>query len=228
MSTRAATGHEHEFEPERGLPERLPAQEHVLWQGSPDWAAMARRVFHVRKLVVYFAALVAVRLAVLMSNGASAREMAVSVLWMLILASTAIGLLALVAWLSARATVYTITDKRVVMRVGIVLTLTFNIPFKTVLAAGLRLDARGFGDIPLTLGSDDHIAWLHLWPHVRPWRLAQPEPMLRCVPHGVDVARLLAEGWSRNTGLVTPSAGSAQNLSASPNTHGSQPALAGN
>jgi hypothetical protein len=220
-------GHEHEFEPEHGLPERLPAQEHVLWQGSPDWAVMARRVFHVRKLVVYFAALVAVRLAVLMSNAAGAREMVVSVLWMLLLAGTAIGLLSLVAWLSARATVYTITDKRVVMRVGIVLTLTFNIPFKRMVAAGLRLDARGFGDIPLTLGGDDHIAWLHLWPHVRPWRLARPEPMLRCVPQAGDVAGLLTQAWSRSTGLATPPAGTAQSVSARPNTRGSQPALAG-
>ena len=42
------------------------------------------------------------------------------------------------AWLSARNTVYTITDRRVVMRIGIVLTLTFNLPFKRIAAAGLQ------------------------------------------------------------------------------------------
>ena len=56
-------GREHEFEPERGLPEQLPAGEQLLWQGSPEWKRLAQRAFHVRKLVVYFAALIALRVA---------------------------------------------------------------------------------------------------------------------------------------------------------------------
>ena len=31
-----SNGHEHELEPQYGLPERLPATEKILWQGSPD------------------------------------------------------------------------------------------------------------------------------------------------------------------------------------------------
>ncbi len=222
---RHTTGHEHEFEPVRGLPEALPAGETQLWQGSPDWQAMARCVFHVRKLVVYFAAIMVLRLALLLSAGASGGEMLVSLLWMAGLAATAIGLLTLVAWLSARATVYTITDRRIVMRIGIVLTLTFNLPFKRIAAAGLRLAADGSGDLPLTLNGADRIAWLHLWPHARPWRLARPEPMLRCVPQAAEVARLLAQAWSKRTGL----AAEAQSFGADAAVPGSdpQPALAG-
>jgi len=150
------------------------------------------------------------------------RAMAVSALWMLLLGALAIGLLAVVAWLSARTAVYTITDKRIVLRVGIVLTLTFNLPFKRIAAAGLRLEADGTGEIPLTLRPGDRIAYLHLWPHARPWHLARPEPMLRSVPEAQTVARLLAEAWSRETGLVaTPADADAQ-------AHrGSEPALAG-
>ena len=37
---------EHEFEAVTGLPEPLPAGERVLWQGSPDWRALAREAFH--------------------------------------------------------------------------------------------------------------------------------------------------------------------------------------
>ena len=55
--------HEHEFEPQHGLPERLPANEHILWQGSPDVGAMARRVFHLRKVAFYFALLLAAHVA---------------------------------------------------------------------------------------------------------------------------------------------------------------------
>ena len=49
--------HEHEFEAAPGLPERLPAGERILWQGAPDWRALALHAFHVRKLAIYFAAM---------------------------------------------------------------------------------------------------------------------------------------------------------------------------
>jgi hypothetical protein len=75
-----------------------------------------------------------------------------------------------------------LTNRRVVMRIGIVLTLTFNLPCKRIVGAGLRLDANGSGDLALTLRGEDRIAYLHLWPHARPWKLARPEPMLRSVP----------------------------------------------
>lgn len=242
---RHGPGHEHEFEPQRGLPEALPPGETLLWQGSPEAGMLARRAFHVRKLVVYFTMLAGLRLTLMLGSAATTREMLVSLLWMTLLGATAIGLLYFVAWLSARSAVYTITDRRIVMRVGIVLTLTFNIPFKRITGAGLRLNADGTGDLPITLAGDDRIAWLHLWPHARPWKLAHPEPMLRCVPKAAEVAGLLAEAWSRSTGLVAApqAAASAEPATTRPDEvrpardvrdtrdardgHGRQPALAG-
>ena len=50
-----AMSREHEFEAQYGLPEALPEGEHILWQGAPDWKVLARRVFHTRKVAVYFA-----------------------------------------------------------------------------------------------------------------------------------------------------------------------------
>ena len=197
-----AAGHEHEFEAQRGLPEALPAGEKLLWQGSPDWKMLARHAFHVRKLATYFAAMVALRGAFVIGDGGSAVDALRSAVWPLALAALALSLVALLAWLSARAAVYTLTDKRVVMRIGIVLTLTFNLPYKRIAAAGLHLDAAGSGDLPLTLLPGDHIAWLHLWPHARPWKLARPEPMMRCVPDAQRVARLLSQAWSEATGLA--------------------------
>ncbi|MDP2006427.1 MAG: photosynthetic complex putative assembly protein PuhB [Rubrivivax sp.] len=223
-----AARREHEYEPVRGLPEDLPAGETLLWQGSPDWKRLAQRAFHVRKLMVYFAALMALRVAVLLGGTPTAGEVALSVLWMAVLAGTALGLLSLVAWLSARGTVYTVTNRRVVMRVGIVLTLTFNIPFKRITAAGLHLEADGTGDLPLTLSGEDRIAWLHLWPHARPWRLARPEPMLRSVPNAAEVARVLTEAWARSTGLSVAVADAAAAAGQRQNDHGAgMPALAG-
>jgi hypothetical protein len=224
-----ASGHEHEFEPQRGLPEPLPGDERLLWQGSPDWRQLARRAFHVPLLTVYFAALIVLRGTLALADGASATGALLSALWLLPLAALALGLLTLMAWLSARGAVYTITDKRVVMRVGIVLTLTFNIPFKRIAAAGLRLDAgatNGSGDIPLALTAQDRIAFLHLWPHARPWRVTRPEPMLRSVPQAQAVAKLLGDAWSQATGLAAKPAAAPAAAAASQGGSAQQPALA--
>ena len=226
----AGSGHEHEFEAAHGLPEALPPGERMLWQGSPDWRVMARRVFHLRKLGVYFGALLVLRAALTLRSGATLTETITTSLGPLALASVGLGLVTLLAWLSARSAVYTITDKRVVMRVGIVLTLTFNLPLKRIAAAGLHLDAGGTGDLPLTLLGSDRIAFLHLWPHARPWRLVRPEPMLRSVPQAAQVARLLTEAWSRATGVATAPtapAGSPARPAGDPDRSRGRPALAG-
>ncbi|MBZ8139126.1 phosphopantetheine adenylyltransferase [Rubrivivax gelatinosus] len=194
---RHTTGHEHDYEPVRGLPEVLPVQEHMLWQGSPDWRALARRAFHVPALVLYFAAVLAARVAYVLSQGGSSVDALRALVVLLPLVVFAIALIVGIAWLTARGSVYTITDRRVVMRVGIVLTVTFNIPFKRIAAAGLRRHRDGTGDIPIALLGTDRIAFLHIWPHVRPWRFSKPEPMLRCIPDAESVARQLSEAWSR-------------------------------
>lgn len=193
--------HEHEFEPEYGLPEPLPAGERVLWQGGPDWRVLARRVFHVRTLVLYFIAILLIRAAVVTLNGGTHAEALHAVAMLAPLAALAIGVAVGLALLCARTTVYTLTDKRVTMRIGIVLNLTFNLPFSRMASAGLRDTGAGTGDIPLTLAGIDRIAYLHLWPHARPWRIAQPEPMLRCVPDAARVARMLATAWTQTQGV---------------------------
>jgi hypothetical protein len=219
--------HEHEFEAARGLPETLPANEKLLWQGSPDWRLLARRAFHLRKLALYFAVLVLLRAAFVFDDTASVAAALRATLGPLALAAIALGLIGLMAWLSARSTVYTLTDRRVVMRIGIVLTLTFNIPYKRIATAGLHLDSDGCGDLPLTLLPPDRIALLHLWPHARPWRVSRPEPMLRCVPDAAAVARLLTQAWSEATGLAAePRAAAPRPEAAAPAGNG-QPALAG-
>lgn len=87
------------------------------------------------------------------------------------------------------------------MRVGIVLTVTFNLPYKTLGSADLKLYKDGTGDIPMQIATEDKIAYFHLWPHARPWRLATPEPMMRCVPEAKQVATILTEAWMSSTGL---------------------------
>lgn len=184
---------DHEFEPVWGLPERLPGNERMLWQGSPDWRSLAVGVFRLRAVALYFALLLAWRGASAAYDGAGALDTALAVLGLLPLALLGLGLLAMLAWLSATTSVYTVTDRRVVLRIGIVLSVSFNLPYARIESAALRPLAGGHGDIVLTLAPPDRIAYLQLWPHARPWRLAQPEPMLRSVPEAERVAALLAD-----------------------------------
>lgn len=185
---------EFEHEPVRGLPETLPAGERILWQGSPSWSALAIRAFHARKVALYFAALVVWRLALAWHDGESIRDALVATAWLVPLAFAAVGLLCGLAWAMARSAVYTITNRRVVLRVGVVLQVAFNLPFTAIASAGVHLHRDGTADLPLVLAGDDvHIAYAHLWPHVRPFHLRRPEPMLRCVPDGERVAAILAE-----------------------------------
>lgn len=182
---------EHEFEAAPGLPEPLPADERLLWQGSPHWPTLAREAFHLRKITLYFGLLLAWRLAELLAAGTPPPDLLKLMAPPLLLAGLGLGTVALMAWLSARSTVYTLTSRRVVMRVGIVLTVTFNLPHGRLAAAHLRRGHHGRGDIALQLAGDDRIAWLHLWPHVRPWQLRRAQPMLRAVPQVAEVAGLL-------------------------------------
>jgi hypothetical protein len=64
-----------------------------------------------------------------------------------------------------------------------------------VAAASLKTHADGTGDIALNLAGNDHIAWLNLWPHARPWVLRHPEPSLRCIPDVTTVGEKLLQAW---------------------------------
>jgi hypothetical protein len=182
---------EHEHEPVPGLPERLPEGERLLWRGSPDWRVLALKTFHVRKVAIYFAVLSAWRVGVVLSDGRSAGEALVAGAFVALLGAVAAGVLTTLAWLYGRSTIYTITDRRVVLRFGVALPMALNIPFKAIGAAAVARQARGTADIPLTLNDGTRIAYLHLWPNVRPWRFAQPQPMLSAVPEGARVAEIL-------------------------------------
>ena len=186
-----APAHEHEFEAAHGLPEALPQGETQLWQGSPDALLLARQALHLDKLLIYFGALLAWRGIGNAYDGTGAGDTLLAMARMLPLIVLALGLVGAIAWLMARTTVYTITNRRVVMRVGVVLSITFNLPFAQIASAGFRQRGKG-GDIVLSLAGDDRIAYLHLWPHVRPWQLKRTQPMLRALADAQTVAQTLA------------------------------------
>ena len=215
-----ATAPEHEFEAAPGLPEPLPRGEHLLWQGSPDWRVMAREAMHLRMLAVYFALLLAARAVNVLATGGTVLDAGLAMLWLLPLAGAALGLLALLAYLVSRTSVYTVTDRRVVMRIGVVLNITFNLPYSQIESAGLRANADGTGDITLVLAETDHIAYIHLWPHARPWHLKRTQPMLRALPQVQAVAQILS------TALAASAAASVAASATAPVVASARPARA--
>jgi hypothetical protein len=172
---------EYEYEPIRGLPYNLPAGERILWQGSPRWLTLAKHLCHLRFVTAYFVALIGYAVFAANADGLPAAAALKAVAWLSAMMGVAVGLVAAFAYAVAKTTVYTITNKRVVLRYGIAFNKAVNVPFKIMEGASLRLYADGSGDIPLQLAGPDKIAYLILWPHARPWHFKRPQPMLRGV-----------------------------------------------
>ena len=189
-----------DFEPVRGLPQVLPEGERLLWQGAPRWQDLAVHAFHARKVLWYFAGLAALSSAVRLGNGEELARVLGPFSWLIPMGMVAAVLLTGLAYLSARTTVYTITSKRLVMRIGMALPVTINLPFRQIDGAALRLFPNGSGDISLKLTAKERVAYLLLWPHARPFNFSHPQPTLRCVAHADEVAMRLA---SALTGTAT-------------------------
>ena len=193
-----------DFEPVPGLPERLPQGEQMLWQGAPDWRSLATRAFHWRAVAAYFGLLGAWRLVSGLVNGEAPSTVLGALAFLLPIALVALAIIVGFAVLAARATLYTVTDRRIVMRIGIALSVTLNIPFRAIDGAGLKLRRDGTGDISLVLAPDHRIAFLSLWPHVRPWRLARPEPTLRCIRNPERIAQILSTALAASADQAAP------------------------
>lgn len=167
---------------EDALPSALPAGEAIVWQGRPDTRRLLIHAFHARAAGIYFVILAAAGLLAGRPVGAAITLGA---------GAMCIGVLALLARASARSSIYTLTDQRLVLRIGTALPMHFNLPLARIASADYRDLGSGHGEIALRLDGRGRIAWAMLWPHVRAWRLKHPEPMLRAIPDAEMVARLL-------------------------------------
>ena len=172
----------------------LPQGESILWQGQPTARAFALRVFHLRLVAAYFGLLFLGRVAVGILGDQPLQDVLASASRVFIPAVISLVILGGLAVLYSRTTRYTITNRRVLLQFGAVLPMTLNVPLTQVASAGLKTYSDGSGDIPLALITEKRLSILLLWPHLRPWRLNQVEPMLRSVPQARVVADTLAKG----------------------------------
>ena len=188
----------------QGMPSRLPEGERLLWQGVPDWRVLALQAFHIRGLAIYFAVIVAWCFVSGLIGGTPAAALALSTVKLAGFGLVPILVLTGYAWGVGRSTVYSITNKRVVVQMGLVLPMTMNLPFAKVDSASLRVGKGGFGDICLSLHPGDRLAYFMLWPHARPWRMARAEPALRAIPDASYAGQILGRALAASADMPAP------------------------
>ncbi|MFK7882206.1 photosynthetic complex putative assembly protein PuhB [Roseobacter sp.] len=187
------SGHDDfEIEPIEGLPAEPPKGEQILWQGRPDWWALSKEALNLKWVAGYFALLTIWRFVSVVDLLPLGQAIGSAVPFVL-LGLIVCGLLMLVAYLQARAAMYTVTDARVVLRIGAALTVTLNLPYTQVGNAMLDLRKGGTGTIALETLGETRLSYLVCWPHVRPWYFKDAQPSLRCIPEAEKVAVLLAD-----------------------------------
>lgn len=180
------------FEPIRGLPEALPEGEEILWQGNPVPWRLAVEALGIKWVAAYFIILAIWRTGV-SSTEFPMGEALLHAVPFLVIGLVCCGIIYGLATIQARSTVYTLTNKRVAMRIGAALTMTLNLPYVQIGTASLDVKKSGSGTIAFELIGGTRLSYLMTWPHVRPWYMSYTQPALRCIPDAQKVAQTFAE-----------------------------------
>ena len=179
-------------EPIVGLPELLPKGEVILWQGRPNWFRLTIESLNLWWVIGYFGLLVAWRLVTVIDYLPLGTAVSVSVPFLFVAAFVGL-LLCSIGYIQARSTVYTITNRRVVMRIGAALTMTLNLPFTKIDNAAVAKKRGGFGNIAFETSGTTKFSYFVLWPHARSWYFGKPQPTLKCIPDIEKVSSILGE-----------------------------------
>ena len=193
-----------------GVEEPLPPGERVLWRGRPALWPTAFRVLHLRAILFYWALIAAGFLLWGMGGGPTAGSLAADLTWLVVVALLGTGVILALAWLIRVTTLYVLTERRIVMRVGIALPGVLNLPHERIGKVDLRRNRDGSGDLVLTPAGDERIGWLFLWPHVRPWRWKDPLPAFRAISSVDEVGTQVASAVTRRIESSEPSEGAAR------------------
>ncbi len=170
---------------------RLANGESIVWRGRPGWFGLACDAFHLRAIACYFAFIIALNAYQAWAKHLAFDKAARASLPLLVAIAGAMFVVAGLAWLTARTTRYTITDRRVILHYGVAMPATLSLPYSQIVKASVAINRDHSGDIPLVLKSTNHMPYLKLWPLARPWTITHPEPMLRRVPKAAVAGGLL-------------------------------------
>ncbi|MBO0663319.1 PH domain-containing protein [Jiella sp. MQZ9-1] len=178
----------------------LPKGERILWQVRPDWWRLALGAFRLKLVGLYFMIFALWKIGVTHHETGSWAQGVGDAATLLPALGVGVAMIMLYAYITARATSFTLTSRRLVMRFGIALPAQLNIPLGEIDHAALKLHADGTGDLPLKVGKIGRPSYFQLWPYARPWRLGAAEPMLRAVPDAAEAARTIAKALVAHQG----------------------------
>lgn len=182
---------DHDFEFMPGIPHPLPTGERLVWQGRQRTWPLAKRAFRCNMVLAYFALAWGGLAARDISAGSAALDAVLRYQWLLMPAAGAWLLLFGMAWLFARSTIYNVTTRRVLIRSGVALPITIDVPINLIDNLALAKYADGSGDVALTLNERQRASYFVLWPNVRSWHFFKPQPTLRCVRYPEAAAEAL-------------------------------------
>ena len=167
---------------------RPQADEAVLWQGAPNAIVLARTAFRTPVIAVLF------------GGGLGGAALT------LLAGAAVMAILYAIAFVSARTTRYILTDRRIILHVGMAIEKTINLPLAKIGAADLADRGHGYGEIALEVIGGHSLGYLLLWPHARPWRFSHPQPMMRGLADAATVAERLAKAVAAHNRIERPGA----------------------
>ena len=198
--TPGAAAVKQDFDQFKELPAPLPVGERVIWQGKPSFKGLALRSFHIREVAIYFGLLMAWKLWSNWSHGASLAEAATSVAWLVAPAVSAIAVLAGLAWLFRRAACLHHHHQAGAVSVRRGAADDHERAAEQDRQRRVENLSRWLGRYSAGALNSDRVSYVLLWPHVRPWRLRTPEPMLRALPDAALAAARLSEALTGQPG----------------------------
>ena len=185
-------------EPIEGLPELLPKGEVILWQGRPNWWRLTVESLNLWWVIGYFGLLAAWRFLTVIDYMPLGTSLSLSIPFLFVGGFVGL-LLCIVGYIQAKATLYTITNRRVAMRIGAALTVTLNLPFTQIDNAAVAKKSGGFGNIALETAGRTKFSYFVLWPHARAWYFRKPQPTFRCIPDIEEVSSILGQAATEDT-----------------------------
>ena len=161
------------------LAESLPEDEMLIWQGRPEAKAIAIRAMYLWYVVAYLLGLALLRTGYLVMGDAPVSEWSALLAWQLLASLFVVGIILGLAAVYGKSTIYTLTNRRVILRTGAAVPIHVNFPLEQIASADLKVFSDGTGDIALKLENSDKLYWLLLWPNVRSWWVRPLQPLLR-------------------------------------------------
>jgi uncharacterized protein with PQ loop repeat len=148
-------------------------------------------MFGTRWVLVLFGILAVSSIFSGLNHDASAGKIALTFFTMLFLGAAITGFCMVWGWLVAINTIYTITDKRLIIRHGVTMPMAINVPYAKVATAAAKVREDGSGDVSVAMLDGNNVSLFAIWPHNRPWNWQGVAPAMRAIPDAARVGVIL-------------------------------------